>query len=111
MIMIALDGVFAEEQAGPPRVVQLPELASIDVAEACRGDMAALATVRSRVLRLLTRRGVVETTGDHLELASYDAADSDPVLAKLTTAAVSGLPPPCRRLGMPARSRVRGPRI
>ncbi len=105
--VVALDGVFAEEPDGPPRFVQLPELASLDVAE-------ALTTVRSRVVRLLTRRGVVENTGDNFELASYDAADSDPALAQLTSAAVSGLPPagPERRERAPLRlAHTAGPSI
>ena len=84
--VIALDGVYAEEPDGPPRFIQLPELASIDVAE-------ALTAVRSAVLRLLIRRGVIETNGEHLELLPYDAADSDPALAQLTSASATGLPP------------------
>jgi len=105
--VVALDGVFAEEPDGPPRFIQLPELASIDVAE-------ALATVRSRVVRLLTRRGVIENTGDNLELASDDAADSDQALAQLTAAAVSGQPPagPERRERAPLRlAHTAGPSI
>ena len=91
--VVALDGVFAEQTEGSPQFVQLPELASLDVAE-------ALSTIRSRVVRLLVRRGVVETqTSGELEFAYSDDAERAPALAHLTAAAVSGLPP-CR-LGMP----------
>jgi hypothetical protein len=37
-----LDGIFAEQPDGPPRFVQLPTLASIDVAE-------LLVTIRTQV--------------------------------------------------------------
>ena len=91
--IVALDGVFAEEQDGPARFVQLPELTFLDVAE-------ALSAIRSRVVRLLVRRGVLETrmTGE-LEFAYSDDDERAPALAQLMAAAVSGLPP-CR-LGMP----------
>ena len=106
--VIALDGVFAEEPDGPPRFVQLPELGSIDVAE-------ALSTIRSRVVRLLTRRGVLETqTMGELELAYSDAAERDPALAQLTSAAVTGQPPagPERRERAPLRlTHTAGPSI
>jgi hypothetical protein len=97
--VVALDGVFAEEPEGSPSFIQLPELASIDVAE-------ALTTIRSRVVRLLARRGVLETqTTGELELASHDAADSDQALAQLSSAAVTGQPPagPERRERAPLR--------
>lgn len=83
--IVALDGVFAEQPDGPPRFVQLPQLTSLDVAE-------VLATIRCRLLRLLTRRAVLDT-GDELTLLPNDALDADPALALLTGAAVSGTTP------------------
>jgi hypothetical protein len=93
--VVALDGVFAEQPDGPPRLVQLPDIASIDVAE-------VLLTIRCRVLGLLARRGVLEST-DSFELRDSDAAERDPVLAQLSAAAVCGLPPagPERRQRVP----------
>jgi len=93
--IVALDGVFVEQPDGPPRFVQLPHIASIDVAE-------VLLTIRCRVLGLLARRGVIEST-DSLELLDSDAAERDPVLAQLTAAAVCGRPPagPERRKRVP----------
>jgi hypothetical protein len=95
--ILALDGVFAEQPAGSLRFVQLPALASIDVAE-------VLLTIRCRVLRLLARRGVIETA-DALELLPSDTAERDPVLAQLTAAAVCGQAPagPERRQRSPLR--------
>jgi hypothetical protein len=55
--IVAVDGVFAQEPEGPPRFVQLPRLASVDVAE-------LLATIRRRVVRRLATRRVVDTTQD-----------------------------------------------
>jgi hypothetical protein len=68
-----------------PHFVQLPTLASIDVAE-------LLVTIRTQVLRLLATRGVIDTTQD-LPLLPSDEAQRDPVLAQLVTAAVSGTAP------------------
>ena len=65
-----------------------------------------LPPARCRVVRLLARRGVLETqTTGELELASHDAADSDQALAQLTSAAVTGQPPagPERRERAPLR--------
>lgn len=62
-----------------------PTLASVDMAE-------LLVTIRSRVLRLLGRRGVIDTTLD-LPLLPADEADANPVLAQFATAAVSGTAP------------------
>jgi hypothetical protein len=83
--IVAIDGVFAEQAHGPPSFVQLPQLTSMDVAE-------LLATIRHRLLRLLTRRGVLDTTHEPTLLAS-EQADSDPALALIAGAAVCGLPP------------------
>jgi hypothetical protein len=83
--IVALDGVFAEQHEAPPCFVQLPQLTSLDVAE-------LLATIRSRLLRLLTRRGVLDTT-QVPTLLPADQADTDPALALLTGAAVSGTTP------------------
>jgi hypothetical protein len=80
-----LDGVFAQQPDGPPRFVPLPTLASLDVAE-------LLVTIRTRVLRLLAQRGVIDTSQD-LALLPSEQADADPVLAHLATAAVSGTAP------------------
>jgi hypothetical protein len=52
-----LDGAFAEQPDGPPRFVQLPTLASSDVAE-------LLVTTRTQLLRLLATRGVIDSTQD-----------------------------------------------
>jgi len=83
--ILALDGAFAEQPDGPPRFVQLPNLASIDVAE-------LLVTIRTQLLRLLATRGVIDTTQD-LTLLPWDEAERDPVLAQLVTAVVSGTAP------------------
>jgi hypothetical protein len=83
--ILLLDGVFAEQPDDPPRFVPLPTLASIDVAE-------LLVTIRTRVLRLLAHRGVLDTSQD-LALLPSEQADADPVLAHLATAAVSGTAP------------------
>jgi Putative transposase len=83
--VIALDGVFAEQPDGPPCFVQLPRLSSLDVAE-------LLATTRHRLLRLLTRRGVIDTTQEPTLLPD-DKGNADPALALLTAASVSGRMP------------------
>jgi hypothetical protein len=95
--ILALDGVFVEAPQGPPRFHQLPELKSIDVAE-------LVTVIRSRVLRLLVRRDVIEDPDD-LTLLPTELADHEPVLTELTMAAVSGAPPagPERRTRDPLR--------
>jgi Putative transposase len=65
--------------------VQLPRLGSIDVAE-------LLATIRTRLVRLLARRAVIETPQE-LSLLPADPPDADLVLAQLASAAVSGIAP------------------
>jgi hypothetical protein len=83
--ILALDGAFVEQPDGPPSFVQLPRLSSLDVAE-------LLATIRHRLLRLLCRRGVIDTTQEPTLLP--DAQDNaHPALALLSAAAVSGLTP------------------
>ena len=97
--MLALDGVFVEQLDGsPPRFKQLPHLTSSEVAD-------LVTTIRVRVLALLIRRGVVEDTTAQLVLLPDERADDEPVLAQVTTAAVSGLPPagPARREREPLR--------
>ena len=107
--VVALDGVFAEQPDGPPRFVQLPELDSLAVAE-------LVTTVRIRLVRLLERRGVLDSA-DEPGLLPSDEADRDPVLAQLTAAAVSGVVPagperrqrPALRLLRPTGASVLGP--
>lgn len=104
--IVALDGVFAEQPDGPPRFVQLPHIASLDVAE-------VLVTIRCRVLGLLAHRGVIAST-DGLELLDSDAFERDPVLAQLAAAATTGRPPagPERRQRVPLHLvRAAGPTI
>jgi hypothetical protein len=97
--VVALDGVFVEQlDGGPPKFRQLPHLKSIEVAE-------LVTTIRIRVLALLVRRGVIEDTTEQLVLLPDDLAESEPVLAQLTEAAATGLPPagPERREREPLR--------
>ena len=76
---------MASSKSGPPCFVQLPQLTSLDVAE-------LLATIRHRLLRLLTRGRVIESAEDPT-LLTADVVDSDPALALLAGAAVSGVAP------------------
>lgn len=101
--IIALDGVFAEHPDGPPCFVQLPRLTSLDVAE-------LLATIRHRLVRLLTRRSVIETP-EEPTLRAADVTDSDPALALLAGAAASGVAPagPERRQRLPIQLAVHSP--
>ena len=48
--------------------------------------------MRVRILRLLVRRGIVETDSD-ITWSDTDLGGGQPVLAQLAAAAVSGLPP------------------
>jgi hypothetical protein len=95
--VLALDGVFVEQPEGLPRFEQLPELTSTDVAE-------VVTVIRVRVLRLLARRGVIETPNE-LELLPTELTDREPALAQLTGTAARGLPPagPERRQREPSR--------
>jgi hypothetical protein len=92
---IFLDGVFVTDpDGGKPTFHPLPHLSNTGVAD-------VLQICRTRIIKFLTRRGVVEVTGDMLTV-SDDLADRDPVLAALASASVSGLPPagPARRKPM-----------
>jgi len=96
---LALDGVFVEQVDGsPPKFTQLPHLTSSEVAD-------LVTTIRIRVLALLTRRGVIEDNADQLVLLPDELAEDEPVLAQVTTAAATGLPPagPERREREPLR--------
>ena len=85
--VLALDGVFVEELDGSsPKFKQLPHLRSSEVAD-------LVTTIRIRVLALLTRRGVIEDSADQLVLLPDGLAEDEPVLAQVTEAAASGLPP------------------
>jgi hypothetical protein len=85
--IVALDGVFVEQLDGaPPQFRQLPHLTSSEVAD-------LVTTIRIRVLALLTRRGVIEDGTEQLVLLPDEAADDEPVLAQVTSAAATGLPP------------------
>ncbi|MEO8185675.1 MAG: transposase, partial [Deltaproteobacteria bacterium] len=73
---IALDGVFVEQPDGsPPRFEQLPHLKTIEVAEVATA-------VRTRVIQLLVRRGVIEDSTQQLVLLPDDQAEQQPVLAQ-----------------------------
>ncbi len=97
--IIALDGVFMEQLDGaPPEFGQLPHLTFSEVAD-------LVTTIRIRVLALLTRRGLIEDSTDQLVLLPDERAEDEPVLAQVTAAAATGLPPagPERRQREPLR--------
>ena len=97
--IVAIDGVFVEQLDGaPPEFWQLPHLTSSEVAD-------LVTTIRIRVLGLLTRRGVIEDGTDQLVLLPDERAEDEPVLAQVTSAAATGLPPagPERREREPLR--------
>jgi hypothetical protein len=83
MHSLVLDGVFTEDEAGELGFHPLPFLTNDDV-----GDI--LQIVRARVLALLRRKGVIED-----DAVSCDAAldDSEPALAVLAAASVTGTLP------------------
>ncbi len=64
-----------------------------------------ITTIRIRVLALLTRRGIIEDDTDQLVLLPDELAEDEPVLAQVTAAAATGLPPagPERRDREPLR--------
>jgi len=77
---LVLDGVFAADAAGALRFHPAPPLTRLDVEE-------VLATVESRVARLLERRGLL----DDDSTAAHDGwADDTPLLAGLAAASVEG---------------------
>ena len=81
---LVLEGVYARAPDGTMRFDPAPPPTDRDVAQ-------LLAVIRTRILRLLRRRGVLAaddaTAG---ELTSDPLADEAPVLAQLTAAAVRG---------------------
>ena len=92
---VFLDGVFVPDAAGGrPAFHALPCLSDTAVAD-------VLQIARSRIIKFLARRGVVDVDDD-LVTVSDDLATRDPALAALAAAAVSGLPPagPARRKPM-----------
>ena len=99
---IFLDGVFvADPDGGAPVFHPLPHISNTAVAD-------ILQISRTRILKFLVRRGVVDITDDVVTVTE-DLADRDPALAALASASVSGLPPagPARRkpmlVGLPGR--------
>ena len=94
-----MDGVFVEQLDGsPPEFRQLAHLTSSEMAD-------LVTTMRTRVLALLTRRGVIEDDTDQLVLLPDERAEDEPVLSQVTSAAAAGLPPagPERRQRDPLR--------
>jgi hypothetical protein len=97
--VLALDGVFVEQTDGScPEFRQLPHLRSSEVAD-------LVTTIRVRSLALLVRRGVIEDSTEQVVLLPDELAENEPVLAQVTSAAVSGLAPagPERREREPLR--------
>ena len=90
---IFVDGVFVAD-GGRPTFHALPHLSDTGVAD-------VLQIARTRIIRFLARRGVVDVADDVVTV-SDDLADRDPVLAALAAASVQGLPPagPARRKPM-----------
>ena len=89
---IFIDGVFVPEgDGGKPSFHPLPQLSDTAVAD-------VLQISRTRILKFLVRRGVVDVSDDAVTVTD-DLADRDPVLAALASASVYGLPPagPARR--------------
>lgn len=82
---VLLDGVFRAGADGKPEFVALPRLTTNDVAD-------LLQVIRARIMRMLQRRGVIET-GPDATLIDDGLAERDPALAQLAAAAVAGLPP------------------
>ena len=78
-----LDGVFAEDEGGELVFHPLPFLTNDDV-----GDVLQIA--RARTLALLRRKGVIE---DDSVTRDAELADSEPALAALAAASVTGCPP------------------
>ena len=89
---IFVDGVFVPAaDGGKPTFHALPHLSDTAVAD-------VLQISRTRILKFLIRRGVVDVADDMVTVTD-DLADRDPVLAALASASVYGLPPagPARR--------------
>jgi hypothetical protein len=87
---VFLDGVFVagpDGGDGKPVFHTLPRISDTAVAD-------LLQVIRTRVMRFLVRRRVVEADTDaDTMLLPDDLAERDPALAQLAAAAVSGLPP------------------
>jgi hypothetical protein len=82
---VFLDGLFVMGPDSAPVFRTLPRLSTTDTAE-------VLQIVRARVLRHLRRRGVL-SDGSEATVEEDGALADDPVLVRLTTAAVSGQGP------------------
>ena len=102
---IFVDGVFVPAVGGGvPTFHALPYLSDTAVAD-------VLQIARSRIIKFLSRRGVVDVADDQMTV-NDDLAARDPALAALASASVSGLPPagPARRkpllLALPVRARA-----
>jgi len=107
---VFLDGVFVPDPAGGrPAFHALPYLSDTAVAD-------VLQIARSRIIKFLARRGVVDVDDD-LVTVTDDLAARDPALCALAAAAVSGLPPagPARRkpmlLALPSGGGRAGPTV
>jgi hypothetical protein len=81
---IVLDGVFVLD-SGTPVFHPLLHLDTSDLAD-------VLQVIRVRIVKLLERRGVIESRHE-LTLLDDDFAEREPALAQLASAAVSGLLP------------------
>ena len=87
---VVLDGVFVAVPAGSDGMLvfhALPRVSDVAVAD-------LLSVIRSRLLRYLVRRRVVEgDAGGEPRFLADDFGEREPALAQLAAAAVSGLPP------------------
>jgi hypothetical protein len=100
--VVALDGIYVAGSDGQPVFRALGRLKTDEVADVVQ-------ITKARVLKALSRRGVVRVSLDVLEVDDA-LADRDPVLAQLATAAVAGLPPagPAERRREPVVLAARG---
>lgn len=90
---LVLEGVFTSAPDGTTRFDPAPPPTDREVAH-------LLAAVRTRILRLLRRRGVL-AADDASDLATDPLADAAPVLAQLTAAAIRGRSAFGERAGTP----------
>ena len=90
---LVLEGVFATAPDGTTRFDPAPPPTDREVAR-------LLAAIRTRILRLLRRRGVL-AADDASDLATDPLADEAPVLAPITAAAVRGRAAFGKRAGRP----------
>jgi hypothetical protein len=98
MHSLLLDGVFAEDEGGELVFHRLTFLTNDDVAD-------ILQIVRARVLALLRRQGVIE---DAAVTQDAQLADSEPALAALAAASVTGTLPAGPALRRRDRVQLRG---